>query len=99
VWDRVNDAFAVLAELCGEDATHREEPAAQALGLLALVARPGRGAADGSDGTDGRWRIARRAAPARVISAVDTGAPHTPKSKANRKTDSADIKAPSPRPG
>ena len=38
VSDLVTDALAVLAELCGEDAPHREEPAADALGLLALVA-------------------------------------------------------------
>ena len=38
VSDLVNDALAVLAELCAEDAPHREGPAADALGLLALVA-------------------------------------------------------------
>ncbi|MDT5255946.1 MAG: hypothetical protein QOD10_1026 [Mycobacterium sp.] len=85
VSDLVNDALAVLAELCGEDAPHREEPAAQALGLLALVAGQDVEPADGSDGTDGRWRIARRVAPDRVISTVDPQARHTRKSKANRK--------------
>ena len=38
VSDLVTDALAVLGELCGQDAPHREEPAADALGLLALVA-------------------------------------------------------------
>jgi Transposase DDE domain/Transposase domain (DUF772) len=85
VSDLVNDALAVLAELCGEDAPHREEPAADALGLLALVAGQDVEPADGSDGTDGRWRIARRVAPDRVISTVDPEARHTRKSKSNRK--------------
>jgi IS5 family transposase len=85
VSDLVNDALAVLAELCGEDAPHRQEPAADALGLLALVAGQDVEPADGSDGTDGRWRIARRVAPDRVISTVDPEARHTRKSKSNRK--------------
>ena len=83
--DLVNDALAVLAELCGEDAPHREGPAADALGLLALVAGQDVEPAEGSDGTDGRWRIARRVAPDRVISTVDPEARHTRKSKSNPK--------------
>jgi hypothetical protein len=85
VSDLVNDALAVLAELCGPDAPHREEPAADALGLLALVAGQDVEPADGSDGTDGRWRIARRVAPDRVISTVDPEARHTRKSKSTRR--------------
>ncbi|UGT92693.1 transposase [Mycobacterium ostraviense] len=85
VSDLVNDALAVLAELTGEDAPERDEPAADALGLLALVAGQDVELADGSDGTDGRWRIARRVAPDRVISTVDPEARHTRKSKSNRK--------------
>ncbi len=83
--DLVNDALAVLAELGAEDAPHREGPAADALGLLALVAGQDVEPAEGSDGTDGRWRIARRVAPDRVISTVDPAARHTRKSKSNRK--------------
>ena len=41
--------------------------------------------AEGSDGTDGRWRIARKVAPDRVISTVDTQARHTRKSKSKRR--------------
>src|SRR4029453_8489426 len=41
--------------------------------------------AEGSDGTDGRWRIARRVAPDRVVSTVDPDARHTRKSPENRR--------------
>ena len=41
--------------------------------------------AGGSDGTDGRWRIARRVAPDRVVSTVDREARHTRKSKPTRR--------------
>ena len=74
VSDLVNDALAVLAELTGPDAPVREDTAADALGLLALVAGQDVEPAEGSDGTDGRWRIARRVPPDRVISTVDTAA-------------------------
>ena len=63
----------------------REDAAADALGLLALVAGQDVEPAEGSDGTDGRWRIARRVAPDRVISTVDTAARHTRKSKSARR--------------
>jgi hypothetical protein len=53
--------------------------------LLALVAGQDVEPADGSDGTDGRWRIARRVAPDRVISTVDTEARHTRKSPEARR--------------
>jgi len=85
VSDLVNDAVAVLAELCGENTPDRDEPAAGALGLLALVAGQDVEPAEGSDGTDGRWRIARRVAPDRVISTVDPEARHTRKSKSARR--------------
>ncbi len=83
--DLVNDALAVLAELTGPDAPEREDKAADALGLLALVAGQDVEPAEDSDGTDGRWRIARRVAPDRVISTVDTETRHTRKSKSNRR--------------
>jgi hypothetical protein len=85
VSDLVNDALAVLAELTGPDAPARDDAAADALGLLALVAGQDVEPAEGSDGTDGRWRIARRVAPDRVISTVDTEARHTRKSKSARR--------------
>jgi hypothetical protein len=85
VSDLVNDALAVLAELAGPGAPEREAAAADALGLLALVAGQDVEPAEGSDGTDGRWRIARKVAPDRVISTVDTQARHTRKSKSKRR--------------
>jgi hypothetical protein len=85
VSDLVNDALAVLAELTGPDAPEREDKAADALGLLALVAGQDVEPAEESDGTDGRWRIARKVAPDRVISTVDTETRHTRKSKSNRR--------------
>jgi hypothetical protein len=53
--------------------------------MLALVAGQDVEPAEGSDGTDGRWRIARRVAPDRVISQVDTEARHTRKSPEARR--------------
>jgi IS5 family transposase len=81
----VNDASAVLAALCGPGAPQRDQAAADALGLLALVAGQDVEPADGSDGTDGRWRIARKVAPDRVISTVDPATRHTRKSKSVRR--------------
>jgi hypothetical protein len=81
----VNDALAVLEALAGEDAPERDDAAADALGLLALVAGQDVEPAQDSDGTDGRWRIARKVAPDRVISTVDRQARHTRKSKSKRR--------------
>lgn len=81
----VNDALAVLAALCGPDAPGRNDAGADALGLLALVAGQDVEPADGSDGTDGRWVIARKVAPDRVISTVDRQARHTRKSRSQRR--------------
>jgi hypothetical protein len=85
VSDLVNDALAVLAELAGPDSPQRDPAAADALGLLALVAGQDVEPAEDSDGTDGRWRIARTVAPDRVISTVDREARHTRKSKSKRR--------------
>ncbi len=85
VSDLVNDALAVLDALAGPGAPQRDAAAADALGLLALVAGQDVEPAEGSDGTDGRWRIARKVAPDRVISTVDTEARHTRKSKSSRR--------------
>ena len=78
VSDLVNDALAVLDALAGPGAPGRDAAAADALGLLALVAGQDVEPAEGSDGTDGRWRIARKVAPDRVISTVDREARHEP---------------------
>ena len=85
VSDLVNDALAVLEALARPGAPERDTAAADALGLLALVAGQDVEPAAESDGTDGRWRIARRVAPDRVISTVDTQARHTRKSKSKRR--------------
>jgi Transposase DDE domain/Transposase domain (DUF772) len=85
----VNDALAVLDALAdwlagsgGVEAL--EGDAAQAVALLALVAGQDVEPAEGSDGTDGRWRIARRTAPDRVISTVDPDARHAHKTRHRR---------------
>ncbi len=85
VSDLVNDALAVLEALTGEDAPERDAAEADALGLLALVAGQDVEPAEDSDGTDGRWRIARKVAPDRVISTVDREARHTRKCKSKRR--------------
>lgn len=80
----VNDALALLAALdlpAIEDAGGK---AAEAVALLALVAGQDVEPADGSDGTDGRWRIARKTAPDRVISTVDQDARHAHKTRERR---------------
>jgi Transposase domain (DUF772)/Transposase DDE domain len=80
----VNDANALLAALA-VDLDEAEEPVAEAVGLLALVAGQDVEPAEGSDGTDGRWRIAHKVAPERVISTVDPDARHTRKSPEARR--------------
>jgi hypothetical protein len=77
----VNDAMIVVDAFIS---AKLDEPAEQALTLLALVAGQDVEPADGSDGTDGRWRIARRVAPERVISTVDTQARHVHKTVHHR---------------
>lgn len=53
--------------------------AAEAVALLALVAGQDVEPVENSDGADGRWRIAQRVAPDRVISTVDPEARHAHK--------------------
>jgi hypothetical protein len=67
-----------------QDGEARETQTA-ALTMLALVAGQDVEPAEDSDGTDGRWRIARKVAPDRVISQVDTEARHTRKSPEARR--------------
>jgi len=52
--------------------------------LLALVAGQDVEPVAGSDGTDGRWRIATRVVPDRVISTVDADARHAHKTVSRR---------------
>ena len=74
----VNDALALLGHLPAQPGG----PAADAIGLLALVAGQDVEPAEGSDGTDGRWRIARRTAPDRLVSVTDPDARHIHKNRA-----------------
>jgi len=74
----VNDALALLAGLEGAELS---ETQSEAVALLALVAGQDVEPAEGSDGTDGRWQIARRVAPDRVISTVDPQTRHAHKSR------------------
>jgi transposase-like protein DUF772/DDE family transposase len=78
----VHDATALVEALRPEDP---DQPEAPAVALLALVAGQDVEPAEGSDGTDGRWRIARKVAPDRVISTVDPDARHTRKSPETRR--------------
>ena len=75
----VGDAHRLLGHLPEQEL---EPAAAEAVGLLALVAGQDVEPAEGSDGTDGRWRIARKVAPERVISTVDPEARHAHKTRA-----------------
>ena len=79
VSDLVNDALAVLAELTGDGAPERDPAAADALGLLALVAGQDVEPAEGSDGTDGRWRIARKVAGDRPVDRTNCSLPGDPR--------------------
>jgi hypothetical protein len=78
----VADALALLAVV---DPDALDGKAADAYALLALVAGQDVEPADGSDGTDGRWRIARKVAPDRVISTVDTETRHAHKTREDRR--------------
>jgi transposase len=81
----VTDALALLAALDVETITAAGGKAAEAVALLALVAGQDVEPAEGSDGTDGRWRIARKVAPDRMISTVDPESRHTRKSRESRR--------------
>lgn len=74
----VTDALALLAAIEGVALTDAQQ---ETVALLALVAGQDVEPAEGSDGTDGRWKIARRVAPDRVISTVDPDARHAHKSR------------------
>jgi Transposase DDE domain/Transposase domain (DUF772) len=86
----VSDAHRLLGHLPDAEL---DAPAAEAVGLLALVAGQDVEPAEDSDGTDGRWRIARRVAPERVISTVDPQARHAHKTRARHQDgDKAHVK-------
>jgi hypothetical protein len=77
----VSDAHRLLGHLPEQELGPR---AAEAVGLLALVAGQDVEPAEGSGGTDGRWRIARKVAPERVISTVDPETRHAHKTRRRR---------------
>lgn len=74
----VTDALTLLASINVEALTDKQQ---ETVALLSLVAGQDVEPADGSDGTDGRWKIARKVAPDRVISTVDPDARHAHKSR------------------
>ncbi len=72
----VGDAHRLLGHLPEPELGPK---AADAVALLALIAGQDVEPVEGSDGTDGRWRIAQRVAPDRVISIVDSESRHAHK--------------------
>lgn len=80
----VNDALALLAALDVDQIAAVGGKPAEAVALLALVAGQDVEPAEDSDGTDGRWRIARKTAPDRVISTVDPDTRHAHKTRERR---------------
>ena len=76
--DLVSDAQRVLDALDGSELTEEQ---AQAAALLAVVAGQD---VEADPKVPGRWRIARRVAPGRVISTVDPEARHARKSRSRR---------------
>ena len=80
----VNDALALLAALDVEGITADGGKSADAVALLALVAGQDVEPVEDSDGTDGRWRIARKTAPDRMISTVDPDTRHAHKTQQRR---------------
>ena len=77
----VGDAHRLLGHLPEQELGPRP---AEAVALLALVAGQDVEPVEGSNGTDGRWQIARRVAPDRVISTVDPDARHAHKTVSRR---------------
>lgn len=77
----VTDAMALLAAV---DPDSLDGKAADAYALLALVAGQDVEPAEDSDGTDGRWRIARKVAPDRMISTVDPDTRHAHKTQSRQ---------------
>ncbi|MFE2729466.1 IS1182 family transposase [Kitasatospora sp. NPDC059327] len=74
----VGDALRLLGHLPEQPLG---EKAANAVGILALVAGQDVEPADDSDGRDGRWRIIRGTAPDRIVSVVDPEARHVHKNR------------------
>jgi hypothetical protein len=80
-WTRWSRTHRLLGHLPEQELGPK---AAEAVALLALIAGQDVEPDDGSDGTDGRWRIARKVAPDRVVSTVDPEARHAHKTVSRR---------------
>ncbi|MCX4746900.1 IS1182 family transposase [Kitasatospora sp. NBC_01287] len=76
----VGDALRLLGHLPDQQLG---EKAANAVGLLALVAGQDVEPADDSDGRDGRWRITRGTTHDRTVSTVDPEARHVHKTRSH----------------
>lgn len=77
----VSDAHRILGYLPDQEL---DPKAADAVALLALIAGQDVEPDEDSDGRDGRWRIARRVAPDRIISTVDPDTRHAHKTRQRR---------------
>jgi IS5 family transposase len=77
----VGDAHRLLAHLPEQELGPK---AAEAVALLALIAGQDVELVEGSDGTDGRWQIAQKVPPERVISVVDPETRHAHKTVSRR---------------
>jgi hypothetical protein len=74
----VGDAHRLLGHLPEQELGPK---AAESVALLALIAGQDVEPAGGSDGADGRWRIAQKVAPDRVISVIDPDSRHAHKTR------------------
>jgi Transposase DDE domain/Transposase domain (DUF772) len=74
----VTDALNLLGRLPEQELG---EQAANAVGLLALVAGQDVEPAEDSDGRNGRWRITQGTVPGRIVSTVDPEARHVHKNR------------------
>ncbi|GAA3375670.1 hypothetical protein GCM10020367_44370 [Streptomyces sannanensis] len=77
----VGDALRLLGHLPEQELG---EKAANAVGILALVAGQDVEPAEDSDGRDGRWRITRGTAQDRMVSTVDPEARHIHKTRTHQ---------------
>ncbi|MGW7349640.1 IS1182 family transposase [Streptomyces sp. NPDC054854] len=77
----VTDALRLLGHLPEQELG---EKAANAVGILALVAGQDVEPAEDSDGRDGRWRITQGTAPGRMVSTVDPESRHVHKTRSHQ---------------
>ncbi|MFD3875838.1 IS1182 family transposase [Streptomyces sp. NPDC058623] len=77
----VTDALRLLGHLPEQELG---EKAANAVGILALVAGQDVEPAEDSDGRDGRWRITQGTAPGRMVSTVDPESRHAHKTRSHQ---------------